>query len=236
MRKKGGSVASNAVSGLVTDGAYNALSKNFSNQMNSGKCGGRKHIRGGNAGNVFTTVSNAFVNGLGLGGTKEGFNVFRSSPAPANAAYAGLRGNANVRSGGKMQARNISNYMNNASDYNVRHKRGGADNMMNGLDYSIIPSTSKLVGNATASRTISDDVLQLKSTDNVAASPALIKDAHYGSVKDGVQLFNYAGIDKIVGGKKKKPAVKKPVAKKPVAKKPVAKKTKKPKAKKPKKN
>jgi hypothetical protein len=121
---RGGSVASNAVSGLVTNAAYNSLTKNFSNHTNSGSCatttkGGsrakkvKKAIksssvrsskispkRGGDK-DYFTSVSNAVVNAVSKAmtpattSTSEGFNVFRSNAAPAGYEYANLRGNAN---------------------------------------------------------------------------------------------------------------------------------------------
>jgi hypothetical protein len=228
--RKGGSIASNAVSGLVTDGAYNALSRNFSNSTNSGKCGGKvrksRKLRGGD---VFTNVSSAVTKALSSSFTKpaaEGFNVFRSVSAPVNSSYGNLKGNTPV-SGGKTQ--NISHYMNNSSEYNVRNKRGGSE-VKTGLDYSIIPTSSKLVGNS-SSRAMSSDVVELKASESVSSFPAMAKEAYYGSVIDSsTQNFNYAGTDKIIqGGKRKRPVAKK--AKKPVAKKPKAKK---PKAKKPK--
>ena len=122
---KGGSVASNAVSGLVTNAAYNSLSKNFSNNTNSGSCatkGGSakkakttkasparsskispkpKAKRGGDK-DYFSSVSNAVVNAVSKAmtpatpSTSEGFNVFRSNAAPAGYEYAKLRGNANA--------------------------------------------------------------------------------------------------------------------------------------------
>jgi len=152
---KGGSVASNAVSGLVTNAAYNSLSKNFSNYTNSGSCakGGKKAKKAsptrsskispkpkaakkGGDKDYFTSVSNAVVNAVSkamspvaTSTVSEGFNVFRSNAAPAGYEYANLRGNANsaVRvSGGTFNAKNMSEYMKDSNTYNVKNRRGGA--------------------------------------------------------------------------------------------------------------
>lgn len=156
---RGGSVASNAVSGLVTNAAYNSLSKNFSNYTNSGSCatkavsGGSKKAkktsarsskispkpksakRGGDK-DYFTSVSNAVVNAVSKAmtpattSTSEGFNVFRSNSAPAGYEYANLRGNANS-AGPAVHARPVSGGVFNAKNMSEYMKDSNTYNVKN---------------------------------------------------------------------------------------------------------
>lgn len=209
---KGGSVASNAVSGLIDQNAYNALTKNFSNFTNAGKCGGsksRKTKKGGTS-DPLSAVSNAVAKALSStfnkGAVSEGFNVFKSVPSAVGSEYANLRGNA------KGGTKNMSELRNNASIYSVRNRRGGTLAKNAGLDYSSIASTSKMYGQVTA-RTTPNAVNRLMATNSASSLPALNKTAMYGSTSNNAHNFSYASADKIVGGKKK-------VAKKSKSKKP----------------
>lgn len=233
---KGGSVASDAVTSLVTEGAYNSLTKNFSHFMDDAKCGGGRTKKcskskcGGKkttkpkaaakpkpaaktakrapkkGGNPFSTVSNAVTRALqnALGTTpshvSEGFNVFKSSPAPAGYEMANLRGmtNATAKSGG-FQGKNLSQYANsNVKQYSVKNRRGGA------LDYSAIPQTGDMKGISNV-RATPEAVDRLMASNSQSVSPSLDKIASFGSVKDSAHYFSYSGTDKIVspvqGGK-----------------------------------
>lgn len=217
---KGGSVASDAVTSLVSDGAYNSLTKNFSHFTDNAKCGGAakkcsKAKCGGKkkttaakpkpkaGGNPFSTVSNAVTRALqnALGTTprhvSEGFNVFKSTPAPAGYEMANLRGN--VAKTGGFQAKNLSQYANtNVKQYMVKNRRGGS------LDYSAIPQTSDMKG-VVNSRATPEAVDRLMASNSQSVSPSLDKSTAFGSVKDTAHYFSYSGTDKIVnpvaGGK-----------------------------------
>lgn len=247
---KGGSVASDAVTGLVSDGAYNSLTKNFSHFMDAAKCGGGRAKRcskakcdGGRSkkcatakcggkkkaaaakpkpkakkgGNPFSTVSNAVTRALqqALGTTpahlNEGFNVFKSSPAPAGYEMADLRGTVNAAKTGGFIGKNLSQYANaNVKQYMVKNRRGGS------LDYSAIPQTSALKGVSNV-RATPEAVDRLMASNSQSISPSLDKVTAFGAVKDTANYFSYSGTDKIVspvaGGKckacrKPKPAKK----------------------------
>ena len=243
----GGSVASNAVVQKVPVQSFDMLTKNFSNYTNSASCPGQsggKHRRGcsckkhkpsckrGGTGNVISNVSNsvssaarsALSSAFPKGGTTEGFNVFRSSPAPAGYEYANLRGNT-VRSGG-MGLKNMSEYMNNASTYTVRNRSGGSGASGNagsapGLNYSGITSGTKVMGDMSG-RATPIAVDRLLADSNHSSLPALNKTTGYGSTTDSAHFFNYSGVkDPFFGGKKRraaKPAKKTKPVKKPVKK------------------
>lgn len=225
---KGGSVASDAVTGLVTEGAYNSLTKNFSHFMDDAKCGGgrtkkcsskakcaasggkkkvvppkpkRAPAKRGSAkkgGNPFSTVSNAVTralqNALGTSPAhvSEGFNVFKSSPAPAGYEMANLRGanNAAAKTGGFV-GKNLSQYVNSNVKYNVKNRKGGA------LDYSAIPNTADMKGFSNV-RATPEAVDRLMASNSQSVSPSLDKTTAFGSVKDTAHYFSYSGSDKIV--------------------------------------
>lgn len=227
---KGGSVASDAVTGLVSDAAYNSLTQNFSNFMDTAKCGGRakkcsgakcggkkaspkpkakaaaakprkaaaKAPKAKKGGNPFSTVSNAVTRalhtalGIAPAQVNEGFNVFKSSPAPAGYEMADLRGTVNAAKTGGFVGKNLSQYANsNVKQYSVKNRRGGA------LDYSAIPQTGDMKGFANV-RTTPDSVDRLMASNSQSVSPSLDKTTAFGSVKNAAQYFSYSGSDKMV--------------------------------------
>lgn len=240
---KGGSIASNAVTGLVTEAAYGGLTRNFSNFTNSGKCGGAKTVakkggkckgkchsgskRGGSS-DVFSSVSKPVVNAVksalnssfGNKGTTEGFNVFKSVPAPAGYEYANLRGsNSNSKgpqkTGGMFNAsqfKNLSNYMANAGTNVVKNKRsGGAANVEKGnvtigLNYNAVKNTSKMYGNTSVPRTTPAAVERMMASNSASNMPSLAKATQYGSTTNTAHYFNYAGVDKLAQGGRRKRA------------------------------
>lgn len=240
---KGGSQASNAVTGLVNEPTYNALTKNFSNMMNSVKCatGGKPQKKrttaskkkscgckkGGSTTSMVNTVSNSVTDAMSavkgtlsstFGSGKEafntGFNVYKSQPASMNASYSDLRGVANAKpaTGGFAAGKNIATYMNNAESYSVQNRRGGsantsADMVKPGLNYSGIATTAKMYGQVN-SRTTPAAVERMLATNTASTTPALIKTTNYGSTTNSSSFFNYAGVDKLVAGGKKRKAVK----------------------------
>lgn len=157
----------------------------------------------GGSSDVFSTVSNAVKSAISStfnrGSQSEGFNVFRSSPALAGAEYANLRG-SQVAKGG-FAGQNLSNYMSNTNNYNVRNKKGGASV---GLDYSNIQHTSKMHGDVVP-RATHESVNRLMATDSISSTPAMNKIALFGSTSDVAHKFNYAGVSPVVkapsGGK-----------------------------------
>lgn len=265
---KGGSVASNAVTGLVSEPGYNSLTKNFSNYTNTGKCGGSatkakkcsscvggkcvscmNKKKGGNndtlstiSGAVTRVVSNAMSSSFGKAPSiSEGFNVFRSSPAPAGYEYANLRGNASAipakggattrsckavqgegvskskgsKSGGMFAAKNMSEYMVNSDSYAIKNRKGGS--AAAGLDYGAITHTNKMYGNVGVRETPNAVKIQMAS-ENIGASAGLIKHATYGSATNNTQNFAYSAPSRIASGGRKPAAKKKAVAVKKVKK------------------
>ena len=250
MRRSGGSIASNAVVQKVPVQSFDMLTKNASNYINSASCPGQsggKHSRGCSCskhktackrsckrgGNVISNVSNsvsgavrtALSSAFPKGGTNEGFNVFRSSPAPTGFEYGNLRGNS-ARSGGT-PLKNMTEYMTNSNTYTVRNKSGGSGGAStSGLNYGAITNGSKVIGDMSG-RATPIAVDRLLADSNPSSLPAFNKTTGYGSTTDSAHFFNYSGVkDPVFGGKKrrvaKKPAAKKPAAKRPVAKRPVA--------------
>ena len=276
---KGGSIASNAVSGLVSEPGYTSLTKNFSNYTNTGKCGGSaskaskaskcpacvggkctsckakatKSKKGGNndtlssiSSAVTRVVSNAMSSSFGKVPTiSEGFNVFRSSPAPSGYEYANLRGNTTgalaskggakcasrscksaqgkgaQQRGGMFAAKNMSEYMTNSDSYSIKNRKGGAAAL--GLDYGAITHTNKMFGNVGVRATPNAVNIQM-SAENIGASPALLKLATYGSTTNNTQNFAYSAPSRIATGGRK-PAGRKPkAAPKPLGKKKVVRK------------
>ena len=195
---KGGSVASNSVTKLVSEPTYAALTKNFSPFTATAKCGGKPKPKpkpkpkakampkAKKGGNPFSTVSEAVTKVLSSAfntnrSVSEGFNVFRSSPAPAG------------YQGGKFE--NMSKYTNTGT-YNVKNRKGGS------LNYSAITNSMKLNGDA-FSRTTPDAVNRLMASDPIATTIPLNKTATFGSVLDKAHYFSYSGVnDKIVNGGK----------------------------------
>jgi hypothetical protein len=269
---KGGSVASNAVTGLVSEPGYNSLTKNFSNYTNTGKCGGSatkakkcsccvggkcvkcmNKKKGGNndtlstiSGAVTRAVSNAMSSSFGKAPSiSEGFNVFRSSPAPAGYEYANLRGNASAsaskggakctsgsrsckavqgkgtrqskqsKSGGMFAARNMSEYMVNSDSYAIKNRKGGS--AAGGLDYGAITHTNKMYGNVGVRETPNAVKIQMAS-ENIGASVGLIKHATYGSATNNTQNFAYSAPARIASGGRKTASKKKVVVVKKVKK------------------
>lgn len=216
---KGGSVASNAVTKLVSEPAYNSLTKNFSHFTNSAKCGGKcaaksckpkpkSKPKSKKGGNPFSTVSNAVTKALSStfgknSSVSEGFNVFKSNAAPAGYEYANLRGNvktnSNAKSGGNFQAKNMTEYMNSSNSYALKNRKGGSG----GLDYSII--TRNVSVSPANSRPTPNAVNRMLASNSVATSPSLIKSANYGSVKNSAHFFSYDGapqmVKSVAGGK-----------------------------------
>ena len=234
-KKRGGSIASNAVTGLVSPSAYNSLTKNFTNTVTAS--GGRglhkasckpgckvNHKRslkhGGDlSGNVSSAVSNAMTAAKtalsSTFGRSEGFNVFKSNSAPAGAEYGKAGGFA---------GKNIADYMNNSGQYSINNRKGGSG----GLQYGV-PSSQMHGQNISRSTPAAVDSYIANDTSG-SLNPAYNPSTIYGSTTNSSKYFNYAGIDQLVkGGKRKvkkstaasksKAAKPKPKAKKPKAKK-----------------
>jgi hypothetical protein len=233
---KGGSLSSNAVTDLVSQPAYNSLSKNFSNYMNSAtgsratksikskldtkcklKCErcsqcNAKLTTGGNN-NVFSVVSKAVTNALSFPKSTENFNVFKSNSAPAGYQYSNLRGNSAVAKSGGFAAKNMREYADNSSFYSLKNKKGGNNVVKTGLDYSTVKTTSNMYGQV-APRATPNVVSKLMAQESASSSPALQKFATFGAgVNSSIsgnsqQGFKYASTDNLVmaGGKCSKKA------------------------------
>lgn len=207
--QKGGSVASDAVTSLVSDDTYLHMNKTFTNTLS--QCGG----------------SSCPTCGSKLGGkkhkTKKGKKVkkggdspFKSEPAPALDSVLPRQMNMSevtqefkVVEGGKKKSvvkkkkggnlKSLHELNSNSSDYKLKNKSGGSDNTS--LNYNAARSTIFTYGDI-IDRGNQQVQNKLLATESVPTMPTLNKGTEFGKTLDSDMKFSYSG-DKITGGSPK---------------------------------
>ena len=179
MRQKGGSVASDSVTGLVNSETYVGLNKSFTNRASCG--GSAKKLKGGQGCKL--------CNG-GCASCKVGGNVFKSTPA--------LAGQNSPPRGGNMRTMSELMSQNSGHMYSLRNQSGGNSAKDIGLNYNkSIMNASIPVGKSSQTLGNSSLVNQMLATESVGAMPALNKVVSYGAVANN-SSFNYSG--SVLGG------------------------------------
>jgi hypothetical protein len=222
MKQKGGSVASDSVTSLVSSDAYTKMNTGFTNNFANGQCGGRLKLaskcatcnnnlklkRGGAASLEDFMKSLSKINAMA---TKLNFtnNDIISKPSSAKVKERKTRLTQDKKKksheGGSM---NVLSAQNVGNSYTLRNKKGGFANPNEsmGLSYNSIQYQGNNNGagieKSFSSQNIPNKIL---ATEQVPHLPLLQKFINYGAPTptDTKLPFSYNSV-KHVGGKKKK--------------------------------